>query len=487
MKKQIIINYAGCFFLIIKIRMNKMNDMNRGMSHMNKLDINEKERQFIEQLGDYIVERVSVNLQQYIEEYTSLQILQSPSEVEDNTYIDINIDGCILENETSCYWQKDQEKFHLSIKDEYLKMLLKELFKFKGEIDEKQLMKINNFISADVQGLTLSESLKQLNSFFHTEDKLMKSGIYEQIEQELFYKDKEGIFYLGEVLAEFDIGKSKKLINIFSEELNINWKIPKILLPFYLYLYLEAPLDKRILDIKGDSLSDKLNFGLKWISKYPSRESINTVIKSKEKMDLFMDILLSEDIYEIKNRSLNLIYFNELTHLYDIQLMAKNIYKKDKYMKLKKAYSKKMYLNLPNKNRFDSIKNISDIVFDNCTTETIGLKNYQMKKVLNSVTLYNEHIQEKYYQLIDILKTKLKKSIIERELEDGKYDKIPNEIKDVYIIYKTLSVNEFYSTYIDKITKTKLQNLNIEGSKKDIQFFDCYYCSHQSIYEYINE
>ena len=298
---------------------------------MNKLEINEKERQFIEQLGDYIVEKVSVNILRYLEEYPSLDILNIPREEEGNTYIDINLDSSILENETSCYWQKDQEKLNLFIKDESLKILFKELFNFKEELDEKQLLKITKFISADVQGLILLESLEQLNLFFHNDNTLIKSDMYEQIEQELFYKDKEGISYLGEVLAEFDIGKSKEIINFSSEELNINWKIPKILLPYYLYLYLEAPLDKRILDIKGDSLSDKLNYKLKWISKYPTRESINTVKKSKEKMDYFIEILLSEDIYEIRdiNRSLNLIYFNQLTNLYDIQLMAKNIYKRD--------------------------------------------------------------------------------------------------------------------------------------------------------------
>ena len=172
-------------------------------------------------------------------------------------------------------------------------------------------------------------------------------------------------------------------------------------------------------------------------------------------MDHFIEILLSEDLYEIRdiNRSVNLIYFNQLTNLYDIQLMAKNIYKRDRSMKLKKAYSKEKYLKLSNKNRYISIKNISDVVFNYYTTETLGLKNYQTKKILSSGNLNNEHLQEKYCQLIDILKNKLKKSIIKRELEGGKYENIPNEIKEDYIIYKTLLVNEFYSTYIEKLCK----------------------------------
>ena len=188
-----------------------MNAMNRG-NIMNKLEINVKERQFIEQLGDYIVEKVSVNIQRYLEEYPSLQILNIPREEEGNTYIDINIDSSIWENEISCYWQKDQGEFNLFINDENLKILFKELFNFKEELNEKQLLKITKFISADVQGLTLLESLEQLNLFFHNENTVIKAEMYEQIEQELFYKNKEGISYLGKVLAEFDIGKSKEII-----------------------------------------------------------------------------------------------------------------------------------------------------------------------------------------------------------------------------------------------------------------------------------
>lgn len=438
------------------------------------------EDEYIGVLADLISEKVINKMDAYFNEKNNIgQIETSFTNKKYSLSDKYEIEEIFLDE--NYLWQEKDKRYHLILqKNESVKNFLSDMINNTEILNDREYKKFIKAIAKDVHAMLLMEMYNNIIQYLEGTE-----NVDEQLEQEFFLVGKDGLNKLYHMLQMLDNTQAKDIEDKISEELNFDWKIPKVLLPLYTYIYLFIPINNRILNVHKQPLS-KIDLALRFIDEYPTKKSKELLLKMRSKVEDFYNILNIDGIADF-NKSLNLIYFNNMTHLYDVELFTKRIVKKDKILNLHKSYDEKSYDDMGKTKKFDYIKNISWSYYsrsEKFLNETqFKILNNDLKK--GSVYL-NEIDDEKFAdfkRLLKLLSQKLKSYIVKGKKSEKGF-KLPKEIEDDYYVYSKLVKIEFYEKFINKINPEKLNALKLNGTKKEKLFFHSYHSVYSTIYEY---
>lgn len=339
---------------------------------------------------------------------------------------------------------------------------------------ERNKTEIDSAIKNDVYALLLDNVIGRII------EKLREEQI-SNIESQFYLKDDIGLEKLYELMDIVDSDKSDEIRDKFSEELNFKWEIPKILLPLYAYIYLNSAVDKNIYTIHKKNLED-LNLGIRYLEKTPSKASdkkLNDMYINIEKVIQFLNV--EGNI----NNSLNLVYFNMVTNLYDLKIYSNEIYQRSRRIQAMRMGTS--YTELTKKDRFESIKGIVDHCYYKTFVLPLGMQFEFIKLESNpSITERGEVDEGEYVKLITCLTDNLEKLIL------NDYKGNESEIEKDYFVYQELCKFEFYEENIKKFSEENIYDLkdkeNVEknnGNKivEKLVYFDVYYGTAQVIYD----
>lgn len=308
----------------------------------------------------------------------------------------------------------------------------------------------------------------------------LKEEQVSNIESEFYLKDDIGLEKLYELLDIVDSDKSDAIRDKFSEELNFKWKIPKILLPLYAYIYLNSAVDKNIYTIHKKDL-DGFNLGIRYLEKTSSKVSDKKLIDMYTNIEKFIQILNAKGNI---NNSLNLIYFNMITGLYNLKIYSNQIFQRNYQMQIKKMGVN--YIKLTKKDRLDSIKGIVDYCYYKTFTLPLGIQLELIKLETNPTISEREELDsEKYMNLLTYLTANLEGEFL------NDYKGNESEIARAYFIYQKLCETEFYEKNIQKFSKANIYDLKDRDNRKnsdeeeikELLYFDTYYGTAQVIYD----
>lgn len=434
----------------------------------------------LEALAELISERILDKLEHY---FSNKDVEKDDESSEKSDFLEeFEIDGVFEQND--CLWKEKSKGYYFNLKnEEYIQFYLRYFFENEKFLSNREYEKLKNDIAKDVQMILLNEAYCNIYHYIKNTE-----NVDNQLQQEFFYEGQEGIEILYERLGIVDNTQAQDIKDKLSEELNLGWKIPKVLLPLYTYIYLQMRVDKRVLDVHKQDVTEN-NLGLKFIDKYPSSKSRKQLLNARSKVEDFYYILDENGIEEV-NKSLNLSYFNRMTNLYDLELYTKQILKKDKLVQFNKSYDKGYYKILSNSKKFDRIKNLSLSYYSHSEDFMQGIQwnvfSSDLQKGANNLKEIEDESIKKMNSFLSFLCNGLKAYILKQNTLQTDFE-LPEDIEDDYFIYKKLAKIEFYEKFIKKITPAKLIALKENGSKKEIMFFDVYHSVYSTIYEYNKE
>ncbi|GEM_PF-5527755 len=335
---------------------------------------------------------------------------------------------------------------------------------------ESSKKEIDSAIKNDVCALLLYNVTSKIIEKFREEHT-------SNIKSQFYLKDDIGLENLYELMDIVDSDKSDAIRDKFSEELNFKWEIPKILLPLYAYIYLNSAVDKNIYTIHKKDLGN-LKLGIRYLEKTSSKVSDKKLIDMYINIEKFIQILNTKGYI---NGSLNLIYFNMITGLYNLKIYSNQIFQQNYQMQIKKMGIN--YIELTKKDRLDSIKGIVDNCYYKTFTLPLGIQLEIIKLETNPTFSEREELDsEKYLNLLTYLTAKLESEIL------NDYKGNESEIERAYFIYQKLCKAEFYEKNIRKFSKENIYDLkdreNSDEEKiEELLYFDTYYGTAQVIYD----
>lgn len=320
------------------------------------------------------------------------------------------------------------ENFHDDVIYEYFDML--------NEGETEEIEKLFEYLEQDLLVTLLYESIENINGYFNT---VKKHKVYSQLSKEFYFESEES--FKKEVESFW--GKGNKYSNHFEgyykELFN---KVPRILFFWYMFS------SKNLME-KNYKRGTKIN---KLID--PRKLPLFNFKNNKTKIlnDAKIDInFFMNELYINKlniNVSVNLFAFNKVTNLFDL------------YVFLNKSYKSL------NKYYLDEEGIIKEaIYFFESSASVINLSGLKMRKYLIDFDLYdnkyflNKERIEREQDLFNNLKNTIKQKIIENT--NLEYDiKIPEEIRNDYIVYIKLKQINYYKDLIKTFDFSLLEESN---------------------------
>ncbi|WP_283747275.1 hypothetical protein [Bacillus cereus] len=440
------------------------------------MKIEEIKDEHMEMIADLISEKVLNKIDDYFNEKNNIgRIDVSLPNKKYNFSEEYEIEEIFFDD--NYLWQEKDKGYHLTLqRNESVKNFLSDMINNTETIDDQEYKKFIKAIAKDAHAMLLMEVYNNIFRYLEGTE-----NVNEQLEQEFFWIGKDGLNKLYNMLQMLDYTQAKDIEDKISEELNFDWKIPKVLLPLYTYTYLFMPIDNRILNVHKQPLN-KLNLALRFIDEYPTKKSKDLLLKMRSKVEDFYSILNAEGIADF-NKSLNLIYFNNMTHLYNVELFTKQILEKDKLAPLYKSYDEKM----GKSKKFDYIKNISWLYYSRSGKFLNGTQckilNNDLRKGFIHLDEIDDEKFEDFKRFLKLISQKLKSCILKNKKVEKGFE-LPKEIEDDYYVYSKLVKIEFYEKFINKINPEKLKALKSNGTKKEKSFFYGYHTVYSTIYEY---
>lgn len=290
--------------------------------------------------------------------------------------------------------------------------------------ESEDIEKYIDYLKQDLLVTLLYESIENINGYFDT---VKKHKVYRQLSTEFYFESEED--FKKEVEGFW--GKDTKYSNLFEgyykELFN---KVPRIL--FIWYMFAGRKLIEKT-SKEGTSINKLIDPRKLPLFNFKNKK-VEILNDAKTDINFFMKELYINKKLNI-NVSVNLFAFNKVTNLFDL------------YVFLNKGYKLKVnYLDV------EAIAN-ERIYFFESNASVINLSGLKMRKYLIDFDIYNnkyfaikERI-EKERDLFHNLKNTIKQKIIENiNLE---YDiKIPEEIRNDYILYIKLKQIDYYKDLI---------------------------------------
>lgn len=310
------------------------------------------------------------------------------------------------------------EKFHDTVFNEYFR-----LFNRHGKL--KKIEKYFEYLEQDLLVTLLYESIENINGYFDT---VKKHKDYSQLSEEFYFESEKS--FKKEVEGFW--GNVNKYSNHFECYYNELFnKVPRILFVWYMFA--------------GKKLIEKTKEGGK-INKLIDPRKLPLFNFKNNKSEILNDAKLDINFFLHKlyinkklniNVSVNLFAFNKVTNLFDL------------YMLLNKGYKESLNINYLNED------DITDEMIDfyEFNASVINLSGLKMRKYLIDSNIYiNKYfaIKERIEleeSLFHNLKNTIKQKIIENT--NLEYDiKIPEEIRNDYIVYINLKQIDYYKDLI---------------------------------------
>lgn len=323
------------------------------------------------------------------------------------------------------------EKFHDDVIFEYFR-----LFKRHGKPEKVE--KYFEYLEEDLLVTLLYESIENINGYFDT---VKKHKVYSQLSKEFYFESEES--FKREVEGFW--GKGNKYSNHFeSYYKELFNKVPRILFVWYMFASKKLIEKTKERGTKINKLIDPRKLPL-FNFKNNKTEILND---AKIDINFFMNELYINKKLNI-NVSVNLFAFNKVTNLFDL------------YVFLNKGYKESININYLNED------DITDEIIDfyEFNASVINLSGLKMRKYLIDSNIY----ENKYFAikerieleegLFQNLKNTIKQKIIENT--NLEYDiKIPEEIRNDYIVYIKLKQIDYYKDLIKTFDFSLLEESN---------------------------
>ncbi|MFS0662136.1 hypothetical protein AB1L07_25205 [Niallia alba] len=359
-------------------------------------------------------------------------------------------------------YEEDKEKyplFHWEYNDRYIAKVTNEnirkffLILLRSEsitnnsenIDEEDYEEfLENFFS-DVVMSTLNDSIVNLVEFFRAERVRNK---HPKIVDELFYRYDSFEKNMKEYIKDYDISDKENLLDfIGSYRVDIQYKVPKIIFPYYAYAltytykYMSSDLN----------IIQNRHLPLFWTNGKLTKDK-ELFVRSQKDFKTFINSLRENSTRNSHdfNKSLNLYLFNQTTNLYDVfnvvQLFKNNsIYMKREKIKDeirdKKDIGKSFINEMKRSLRYTEKKEVFDSYSKIALLNNIGVKTFIVDNFHDENLFEISEIWYLINRLLNYCKSSLVKLIEEqsKSIFQNIVESIPDNIRVEYLVFRIFS------------------------------------------------